>query len=115
MLIQSYVATARRRQQQRQSRLSQRWQAASNVAVQASQVLKQEFAAKKVVLFGSALRQEDFHEGSDIDLAVWGLPPKLYFQAVARLLDLSDFSIDLVEAEGAKDYLQQAIAEGKEL
>lgn len=111
----AYLTSARQRQQQQREKTRQRWQAASQVAQQAAAILKQEFGVQKVVLFGSALDSERFHADADIDLAVWALPPDTYLQAVARLLDLSDFSIDLVEVEHAKDYIKTAIAAGREL
>lgn len=65
-------------------------------------------------MFGSVLTQH-FHETSDIDLAVWNLPEKVYFKTVARLLSLSDFEIDLVEVQYASPEILEAIAQGKEL
>ncbi len=105
-----YRATARRRQQQKARQLALRHQRAWEVAQQASQILKEQFEAQRVVVFGSMLSIERFHHRSDVDLAVWGLAEKVYYRAVARLLDLdATIPVDLVEAELASPALQAVI------
>lgn len=111
--MQSYIATARRRQQQ-QTHLQQRPDGLG-LAHQAASILRQEFGVSRVVLFGSARSPTAFHETSDLDIAVWDLSPDDYICAVARLMELPDFSIDLVEAETAQTYLQSAIDQGLDL
>lgn len=112
--MQQYILTAKTRKQQRLAALHQRKMHGFEVAKVATQLLKTEFAASHVVVFGSLL-SENFHETSDIDLAVWGLPEKFYFKAVARLLSLSDFAFDLVEVQHASPEILEAIAKGLEL
>jgi predicted nucleotidyltransferase len=112
--MESYIATARKRQQQQAEVLRLRQERGMAIAHQAAKLLKHEFGAAKVVLFGSLLT-EYFGETSDIDLAVWGMPEKQYFQAVSRLLSLSEFSIDLVEIQHAHSHILEAIAQGQEL
>jgi uncharacterized protein len=111
--MQQYIHTAKRRKQQRLVELDRRRLRGLEIAQIAAKVLKTEFMASRVVAFGSLL--ETFHETSDIDLAVWGLPEKSYFKAVARLLSLSDFDFDLVEAQYASPEILTAIAQGTEL
>jgi predicted nucleotidyltransferase len=66
------------------------------VAVKAAALLKNEFFAKRVVLFGSAARADTFDRTSDVDLAVWGVAPGRFFAAVARVNELSPkWKIDL--------------------
>lgn len=106
----AYRAAARQRQQQRSDHQHQRHQLGLTVAQQAADLLKHEFGVKKVVLFGSMLTPATIHERSDVDLAVWGLNPKDYYQAVGQLLALNpNLSVDLVEAESASPRLLQAI------
>ena len=81
------------------------------MAKQAVSLLKEEFGATQVILFGSLLT-ETFHESSDIDLAVMGLSEKQYFQAVGRLLGLGDFDFDLVEIQHAWPEIVQKIRQG---
>ena len=106
----AYRRTARARAQARQERVAARRAAAWEVARRAAAVLKEEFGASRVALFGSLARPEHFHLSSDVDLAVWGLDERLYFRAVARLLDLNPaIEVDLVEVEQARPALQAVI------
>ena len=52
---------------------------------------------------------------SDIDLAVWDLPEKDYFKAVADLDYGHDFEVDLVEIQQAKPHIFKGIEQGLEL
>jgi hypothetical protein len=87
--MQEYIHTAKRCKQQRLAELDRRRLQGLEIAQTAVKV--------------------------DIDLAVWGLPEKLYFKAVARLLSLSDFDFDLVEVQYASPEILMAIAQGTEL
>lgn len=117
-LMQSYILTARAREEASREALRCRRSWAMRVAVLATQVLRSEFGASRVVLFGSVLSDQSglwFHQDSDIDLAVWGICDRLYFKAVGRLQGLSEFVIDLVEPDDAPLYIVDAIAGGIEL
>ena len=64
--------------------------------------------AREVYVFGSVAAGRA-HEGSDVDLAVAGLPPERFFATMARLENLFDRSIDLVDLDDASpftDYLK---------
>ena len=107
-----YRATARRRREESARKLKERHQRACQVAELAGHLLKTEFGAQRVVLFGSVRFPERFHQRSDIDLAVWGLEERLYYRAVSRLLDLEpSISIDLIEAELAPPNLLAVICQ----
>jgi len=112
-----YRETARRRAQAHREALEARCARALALAQRASQILKEEFHVSRVVLFGSTLTPDFFHERSDIDLAVWGIDERQYLRAVGRLLDLDPaFEFDLVEFEAALPRLQASIQnEGVEL
>lgn len=112
MDLQPYIETARRRRQHEQAQLQQRRQQALEAAQVAAQLLRENFGVSRVVVFGSVLAERAFHAQSDIDLAVWDLPPEQYLAAVAQLLALSEFEFDLVPAVSASPYLQAAIAQG---
>lgn len=93
-----YRATAQRREADRQRAVANRQEEAWKLAHQAAELLRNEFGAGDVALFGSLARGDYFHERSDVDLAVWDLAAKDYFRAVAELLDLSTtIAIDLVD------------------
>ncbi len=105
-----YRAGARRRVQQRAQALAARRARAWDVARRGAQMLKDQFGAARVAVFGSVLRPEVFYERSDVDLAVWGLDERLYLKAVSRLLDIDpEISVDLVEAEFARPTLLAVI------
>jgi predicted nucleotidyltransferase len=112
--MQEYILTAQRRSQSRLEQIALWRSRGIEVAKKAANLLKQEFGAERVVLFGSVLG-EGFHESSDLDLAVWGLPESLYFKAVARLEGLDGFVIDLVEVQHAFPHIADAIQQGIEL
>ncbi|MDJ0578867.1 nucleotidyltransferase domain-containing protein [Crocosphaera sp.] len=95
--------------------MKQRQQQGWEVAKNSAEILKKQFGVKRVVLFGSMLNLEDLSPHSDIDLAVWGLPPNAIFKAGAAIEKGHEFTIDLVEAEKAKPYIRQAIVMGVEL
>ena len=92
-------------------------QQAWSVAQQAANILREEYQATKVVVFGSLAHGDWFKPGSDIDLAAWGIPPELFYKAVAVVTGLSSvFRIDLVDPESCQASLRAAIEnEGVEL
>ena len=105
-----YLAAARHRQQQRAHRLAQRRERAWQVARQAAHILKEQFGARQVAVFGSVVSLGSFHQHSDVDLAVWGLAECMYYQAVGRLQSLDpDIAVDVVEMELAAPGLQAAV------
>jgi uncharacterized protein len=80
------------------------------LARQATALLKAEFGAKRVMIFGSVVHGYWFSATSDIDLAVLGIDTLAYLTAVARLQDLSpDFKIDLIRMERCQPQLEQLI------
>jgi predicted nucleotidyltransferase len=99
------LAKPKRRESIR-ARRTRAWQ----VARKAAQVLKAEFGAKKVVVFGSLLSPALFHDRSDVDLAVWGLTGRAYYRAISALLDIEpSVSVDLIAFEDARPALQAVI------
>jgi len=82
---------------------------ARNVAASIARELVKCFGAHRVVLFGSAARG-DIHKKSDIDLAVWGIPPKDFYRAVAFASGYSkEWRVDLVDAEDCRETLRHFI------
>lgn len=68
-----------------------------------TRLLAEHFGVRKVFLFGSLAKIEGLHEHSDIDLAVEGLPPDRYFEALAQLWHHlpEEVELDLVPMEFA--------------
>ena len=98
-------------------RLKKRYQEAWDIAKEAALILKRDFGAEKVVLFGSLTDFSRFTQWSDVDLAVWGLPDNRFFAAVATISSLaSAFSIDLIDVKDCKEFIRIAVeTEGIEI
>ncbi|MEE4355814.1 MAG: nucleotidyltransferase domain-containing protein [Desulfococcaceae bacterium] len=104
-----YRETAFRRMETEKKLLKKRFEQAWGTARKAANLLRQRASVSKVAVFGSLVRENLFHPGSDIDLAVWGLDEKLYFRSVAWLMEERDFDIDLVRMEDAKESLRKTV------
>lgn len=77
---------------------------------QVAAILKTRFGAQRVILFGSLAEADWFTPDSDVDLAVAGLAPDVYWQAWRMAEEIiHDRPVDLIEIETAKASLVQAI------
>ena len=72
-------------------------------------ILRREFGAEKVYLFGSHAWGPEIRPDSDLDLAVTGLPPEQLVAAHVKLSDVSAYDIDLVLLERMTAVLQNRI------
>ena len=70
----------------------------------AAEVLKQA-GAREVYLFGSAARGI-LRQDSDIDLAVSGLPPEKFFEAMGQAADILQRPLDLVDLDEDNPFIQ---------
>jgi predicted nucleotidyltransferase len=61
--------------------------------------------AREVYLFGSAAAGR-LSEVSDIDMAVSGLPPARFFQAMGEAADLLDIPLDLVDLDEDNPFIE---------
>lgn len=86
-------------------------QAARAVAERCAELLKSRFGAKQVILFGSVTGRGPWHERSDIDLAVEGMPAEDFFRAWVALDEVipRGMQIDLVALEDASPELRARI------
>ena len=80
-------------------------------------LLRNQYDADKVVVFGSLVRDDWFTPWSDIDLAAWGISPDRFYNAVAAVSGLSPlFRIELVDPAACRPGLRQTLdREGVEL
>jgi predicted nucleotidyltransferase len=91
---------ARRRRAETRVEVSRRRRRALAAAHKAAELLKSEFGASEVILFGSLTRRGSFTLFSDIDLAARGIPSDRYLAAMETVLYLNaEFKIDLAEIE----------------
>ncbi len=79
-------------------------------AKKAAGILKKEYGAKEVWLFGSLVDQIRFNKRSDIDLAEIGIPDNQFYSAVAGITRaVKDFKVDLVDIKDCRDVLKKAV------
>src|SRR4029434_6030827 len=86
-------------------------QVALALATRCARILRDRFKASRVIPFGSVVGRETWHSASDLDLAVEGLPPEQFFQALAALRELlpPGLDVDLVDLEHAGEALRARI------
>jgi predicted nucleotidyltransferase len=87
------------------------------LANEAARVLKEEFGATRVVLYGSLARLDYFDEASDIDLMAWGIQSDFFFEALLRLEKIeSEWEFSLNGGDSLSSRMLETIArEGVEL
>ena len=91
-------------------KIKTRYQAGWVLARKAATLLKSEFGAEKVFVFGSLLHESSFTLLSDIDLSALGIAVDKYYAAVAAVSDLSSSArIDLVDLESCRPSLRDTI------
>ena len=89
-----------------------RWKRAWELIPQLAELLREEFGATTVKVFGSAINVDYFSLDSDIDLAAWDIPIDKYFLAVLAVDEFNpDFKVDLVEPAICRPKLLQNIEE----
>jgi len=107
----------RRRKSVLSVELSKRRRRAMVAARKAADLLRREFGANEVFVFGSLARRGEFTPWSDVDLAALGIPPSRFFEAVGAVTGLSsEFKLDLIDMETCPDSMREAIeTEGKSI
>lgn len=90
---------------------------AMRLARQAAAILRDEYSANRIILFGSLAMDAEFSEHSDIDLAAYGIPDALFYRAVASITGLSpEFDVDLIDPDSCRPSVRKSIlARGIEL
>lgn len=112
-----YRATARRRRELDEQELTARRQRAWEAARRAAMLLREDFGAERVVVFGSLLRPHSFNKWSDVDIAAWGISSKDTFRALGAVMDLSaDIEMNFVDIETCHAALRATIErEGQDI
>jgi predicted nucleotidyltransferase len=105
-----YRATAQRRREQEQPELDRRREKAWAAARQAAWLLKEQFKATRVVVFGSLARESGFTRWSDVDIAAWGIAPEDTFRAIGAMMDLdTEIAVNLVDVNTCRPSLLKVI------
>ncbi len=73
--------------------------------------LLRSMGASQVFVFGSVMRG-DLRPDSDIDMAVSGLPAKVYFSAVSKVSDLLGRPVDLVDLDDETPLVRHLLGSG---
>lgn len=76
----------------------------------AADILKKEYGAKQVWVFGSLTEKNRFNKNSDIDLAENGIPDNKFYSAISAITRvIKDFKVDLVDVGSCRDIIKSAI------
>lgn len=99
------------------AQLSKRRCFAALTARKAAELLRSEYGAKEIMLFGSLARHGGFSLFSDIDIAARGIPPPRFFEAVGAVTGLSaEFKMDLIDLDTCPPSMRATIErEGKDI
>ncbi|PIX16073.1 nucleotidyltransferase domain-containing protein [Candidatus Desantisbacteria bacterium CG_4_8_14_3_um_filter_40_12] len=104
-----YIQKAIEIRENKQRLLEIRYANAWETARKAAHILKNEYSADEVILFGSLLHKQFFSLTSDIDVAVSGIPCDKFFQALYAVGFLSDIRVEMVDIEECRDYIKEII------
>jgi predicted nucleotidyltransferase len=115
--IDIYRAAARRLQEQENRELAQREKRAWELAQRAAALLREQFGATRVMVFGSLTHEGCFTPWSDVDLAAWGISPDDTFRAIGAVMDIdAEIEVNLVDVKTCPPLLLVSIErEGVEL
>ncbi len=105
-----YRRTALHRQKARASKMKSRMDKGWKLARKAAKILREQYHAKRVAVFGSLLYETRFTPWSDVDIAAWGIPPEQTFRAIGAVMDLDpSLEINLVDVNTCTPSLLKAI------
>jgi predicted nucleotidyltransferase len=92
--LQHYNPAKRLDSKQAEERWAKAWELVPHIA----SILKEQFGATQVAVFGSLTDKNRYTPWSDIDLAVWGIAPRQFYKAIGILNEVSlEFKVDLVD------------------
>jgi len=108
--VAEYRQAARLRWERKRREVARRREHAWEVARAAAQLLREQFAATRVVVFGSLVHEGCFTPWSDIDIAAWGIRPEDTFRAIGAVMDLdSEIEVNLVDVGACRPSLLAVI------
>jgi len=112
-----YRFTWQKREDERRQALLERQKRAYLAARSAAEILREQFGAIRIRLFGSLLYPHSFHSHSDIDLAAEGMDDTLVLKAWCAIsASAPEFEIDLVTPNECRSEIWTSIeSEGVEL
>jgi predicted nucleotidyltransferase len=106
----AYRAAARRRHHAEQKALVARERHACELARRAAALLRDQFQAEHVVVFGSLIHPGCFTPWSDVDVAARGIHPRDTLRAMELVNDLStDIQVNLVDLAACSESLRTVV------
>lgn len=106
----SLLAATRRRQQAEREALVEREHRAWELARQAADLLRRDFHAERVFVFGSLIRPGSFTEWSDVDVAADGIDPRDTLLAMESVGALSaEIPVNLADLNACRASLRATI------
>jgi len=95
---QPYIETLRQRRREAERQRQARYQRAWQLAQEAAELLRRDYGATRVVVFGSLLRPSMFDDRSDVDIAAWGVAPEDTLRAMSAVAYLDkEIEVNLVD------------------
>ena len=109
-----YRNTAKKRWQESQTQREDRRIRAWQLAQLAASLLKKQFGATQVMVFGSVTDENCFTLWSDVDIAAWGLSSQDTFTAMGTVRELDEsIELNLVDVNACQpELLQKILQEG---
>ncbi|MEW5827862.1 MAG: nucleotidyltransferase domain-containing protein [Chloroflexota bacterium] len=108
--LSEYRQVALRRQKARIVKAKSRREKDWELARKAAKLLREEYRAGRIVVFGSLLHESRFTEWSDVDIAAWGIPSELTFKAIGAVMDLDpSIEVNLVDVNTCPESLLKNI------
>jgi predicted nucleotidyltransferase len=105
-----YRAAARRQHQAERVALARREQLAWELARRAATLLRDQFRAERVVVFGSLVHSGCFTEWSDVDIAAAGIQPQDTLRAMELVQGLSTaITVNLVDLAACSNSLRSVV------
>lgn len=80
--------------------------------IRAAAVVLKKHGAQEVYLFGSAATGT-IREGSDIDMAVKGLPPQVFFKVMGQVNNILGCPLDLIDLDEPGPFTRYLKEEGE--
>lgn len=89
-----------------------RWARAQARLPKLAALLREQFGAKQIKVFGSLVDKSQYTKWSDINLAAWDILPEKFYDAVWDLNELSpDIKVNLVDSSNCRSLVLPQIIE----
>lgn len=96
--ITEYLITALHRRDHEQQELAHREKKAWEIAGRVATLLKEQFGATRVVVFGSLVHKGCFTRWSDVDIAAWGISTDDTLRAIGAVIGIdTQIEVNLVD------------------